>query len=230
MTAPITDQVAWIKFHLGDGTTPDGTRILPKETLDQMKVATIETPGSTIGDAIATSWVIKDIDGVHVIGHGGTTIGQESAFEMVPSKGLGVAVLTNASGGSDLHQAVVRAVLKEYAGLTWTDPVPADRPAESLAEYAGTYGNISITSDVRATDAGMEIESVPTQTFLDMLGATLDAFRQPPVPIKMIGDEGDRFVAVEGGKPGHSGYFRRGADGRVDAMHFGGRLSARQSD
>ena len=96
--------------------------------------------------------------------------------------------------------------------------------------YKRQYGNISITSDVRATDAGMEIESVPTQTFLDMLGATLDAFRQPPVPIKMIGDEGDRFVAVEGGKPGHSGYFRRDADGRVDAMHFGGRLFARQSD
>ena len=108
--------------------------------------------------------------------------------------------------------------------------MPAARPADSLAEYAATYGNISLTSDLRATDAGIDIESVPPPTFLDMLGATLDAFRQPPVPIKMIGDEGDRFVAVEGGKPGHSGYFRRDADGRVDAMHFGGRLSARQSD
>ncbi len=229
MTAPVVDQVAWMRFHLGDGTAADGTRLLPEEALHRMQAPTVETPGSTLGDAIGIAWILKDVDGAMVVGHGGTTIGQESAFELVPDKGLGVAVLTNASGGGDLHRAVVKAVLAEYAGLDWPEPVPADRPTAALEEYAGVYRNISIVSDVTTTPEGLQIKSVPTQDFLDMVGAPPEAFDSPPVQVKMVGESGDMFVVVEDGEAGYRGYFRRGGDGRVDAMHFGGRLTSRDA-
>lgn len=229
MTAPVVDQVAWMKFHLGDGTAPDGTRLLPTNVLRRMQAPTVETPGSTLGDAIGTSWILKDVDGTTVVGHGGSTIGQESAFELVPDKSLGIAVLTNGSGGGDLHRAVVKAVLAEYAGLDWTEPVPADRPSQALEEYTGVYRNISIVSDVTPTEEGLQIRSVPTQDFLDMVGAPPETFDSPPVHIKMVGEDGDMFVVVEDGEPGHRGYFRRTSEGRIDAMHFGGRLTTRDA-
>lgn len=227
MSAPITDQVTWMKFHLGDGTAADGTRILPQETLDRMKLPTVQTPGSTLGDAVGISWLIQDVDGTQVVGHGGTTIGQESALDLVPSRGFGIAVLTNASGGGDLHRAVVRAAITEYLGLQWPTLAATDRPAEALRQYEGVYRNISIVCTVSTTEDGLQIDSVPTQDFLDMVGAPAEAFEGPPTPIKMVGEDGDMFVVVEDGEPGHRGSFQRGADGQVTAMHFGGRLTQR---
>ena len=215
MSAPITDQVKWLQFHLGDGTAEDGTRYLPQEVLERMQQPTIETPGTTLGDAVGISWMLKDVDGVRMVGHGGTTIGQESAFEMVPERGFGIAVLTNGSGGSDLHRAVVRAALQEFLGVEWTDPQPADRPVDSLKEYEGVYRNISLVSTVTTTADGLLVDSVPTQAFLDMVGAPAEAFQSPPVPIKMVGEEGDVFVAMEDGEPGYTGSFQRGEDGQV---------------
>lgn len=229
MSAPITDQVTWLQFHLGDGTAEDGTRILREETLHRMQEPTVQTPGTTLGDAVGISWMLKDVDGARMVGHGGTTIGQESAFEMVPERGFGIAVLTNGSGGGDLHRALVKAAVSEFLGLTWTDPQPSDRPVEALKEYEGVYRNISLVSTVTTTEDGLQVDSVPTQDFLDMVGAPAEAFEQPPVPIKMVGEEGDVFVAVEEGEPGYTGSFQRGEDGGVRAMHFGGRLTLRDS-
>lgn len=227
MSAPITDQVTWLQFNLGDGTAADGTRILPQDTLELMRVATVETPGTTTGDAVGISWMLRDVDGVRIVGHGGSTIGQQSAFEMVPERGFGIAVLTNSSGGGDLHQAVVRAALAEYLDVHWSDPVPSDRPAAALEEFTGVYRNISLTSTVTTTEVGLQIDAKPTQDFLDMVGAPAEAFEQPPTPIKMIGEEGDQFVSMEDGVPGHRGSFRRGENNEVTGMHFGGRLTLR---
>ncbi|WP_192498754.1 serine hydrolase domain-containing protein [Ornithinimicrobium pratense] len=227
MSAPITDQVTWMKFHLGDGTAQDGTRILPQETLDLMKVPAIRTPGSTLGDAIGISWLIQDVDGTQVVGHGGTTIGQQSALELVPSRGFGIAVLTNSSGGGDLHRAIVHAATAEYLGLQWPKLKATDRPTEALTEYEGVYRNISLVSTVTTTKEGLQIDSVPTQDFLDMVGAPAEAFESPPTPIKMVDEEGDLFVVIEDGSPGYRGSFQRGEDGQVTGMHFGGRLTLR---
>lgn len=229
MSAPITDQVTWLKFNLGDGTAADGTRILPQETLELMRVPTVETPGTTTGDAVGISWMLKDVDGVRLVGHGGSTIGQQSAFEMVPERDFGIAILTNSSGGTDLHQAVLRAALSEFLGVQWTDPEPSDRPAAALQEFTGVYRNISLISTVTVTDDGLEIDAKPTQDFLDMVGAPAEAFEGPPTPIKMIGADGDLFVSMDDGVPGHRGSFQRGKDGEVTGMHFGGRLTLRDS-
>jgi len=100
ITANAGDQVAWIRFHLGDGTATDGTRLLSRETLDLMKQPTVHMVGSAIGDHVGISWLMEDVDGVRLVGHGGSTIGQQSAFQMVPERNFGITVLTNADAGS----------------------------------------------------------------------------------------------------------------------------------
>ena len=87
MSANVGDQLAWARFHLGDGTAPDGTRLLPEKLLRRMQQATGETPGSALGDAIGISWLLRDVGGTRMVGHGGNTHGQYSDFDMVPSGG-----------------------------------------------------------------------------------------------------------------------------------------------
>jgi len=64
MSANARDQIAWAKFHLGDGTAPDGTRLLSPELLELMKQPTASMQGSALGDFVGISWLIKDIAGV----------------------------------------------------------------------------------------------------------------------------------------------------------------------
>ena len=228
ITANAGDQVAWIRFHLGDGTAPDGTRLLTQETLDRMKTPTVHMPGAALGDAVGISWMLRDVDGVQVVAHGGSTIGQQSAFEMVPERKFGIAVLTNGgSAGSDLNHGLVRDVMAHYAGIVETDPVALERESGGLADYVGQYDTIAMAIEVSQADGGLKVAMTAKPAFLESLGATAEDFAEPPVPIGMVGAEGDKFVVTEGAAKGMKGYFARNDAGEVSGVHMGGRLAAR---
>jgi len=228
ITANAGDQVAWIRFHLGDGTAPDGTRLLTRETLEQMKQPTVDMVGSAIGDHVGISWLIEDVDGVRLVGHGGSTIGQQSAFQMVPERKFGIAVLTNADAGSDLNHAVVRAALKEYIGVVQTDPEPTKRETAALAEFAGDYDTIAMSLKLTVGEDGwLMADSQPKPEFLAQLGANAEDFASPPMPLGMTTPDGDGFVIVEGPGQGMKGYFARDDAGKISAVHLGGRLATR---
>src|SRR5260221_1500977 len=84
------DQVKWARFHLGDGRGADGSVVLSKELLDLMKVPTVEMKGSALGDYVGISWLMRDVDGVRLVGHGGTTNGHHSDFTTVPERGFAI--------------------------------------------------------------------------------------------------------------------------------------------
>ena len=45
MSSNLGDQLAWARFHMGDGTAPDGTRLLSEEMLRRMQEPTVQEPG-----------------------------------------------------------------------------------------------------------------------------------------------------------------------------------------
>jgi CubicO group peptidase (beta-lactamase class C family) len=229
ITANAGDQVAWIRFHLGDGTAKDGTRLLSQENLDRMKQPTAHMPGAALGDAVGISWMLRDVDGVQVVSHGGSTIGQQSAFEMVPERKFGIAVLTNGgSAGSDLNHGLVRDAMAHYAGVVETDPEPSARDAAALEDFIGVYDTIAMAIDVRERDGGgLLVAMTAKPAFLESIGASAEDFAEPPVPIGLIGAEGDRFVVSDGAAKGMKGYFARNDAGEISGMHMGGRLAAR---
>jgi CubicO group peptidase (beta-lactamase class C family) len=229
ITANAGDQVAWIRFHLGDGTASDGTRLLTQESLDRMKQPTMHMPGAALGDAVGISWMMRDVDGVTVVSHGGSTIGQQSAFEMVPERKFGIAVMTNGgSAGSDLNHGLVRDVLEHYAGVVEKDPETATRESAALSDFVGDYDTIAMAIEVRESDGGLRVEMKAKPAFLEAIGASAEDFAEPPVPVGMVGAEGDRFVVSDGAAKGMKGYFARNAAGEVSGIHMGGRLAARR--
>lgn len=229
MSATVGDQLAWARFHLGDGTAADGTRLLSQESLRRMQEPTVEMPGSALGDAVGISWLLEDVGGVRTVGHGGTTNGQHSSFTMVPSRGFAVTCLTNgAPGGPQLNDAVGKWALEHYLGVKAVPPVPEQRPADALAEFTGDYETIAVELSLVAVDGQLDAKvTYKPEALAQLREAGEDAPDESPVYRLGLLPGGDRYVVVGGAADGMRGYFSRDAQGRVDGVHLGGRLAER---
>ena len=227
MTATAKDQIAWARFHLGDGTSASGTKVLSTELLRKMQEPTFDMRGSALGDYVGISWLMKDVDGVRLVGHGGTTIGQYSEFTMVPERGFAIIAMTNCGpNGSTLNTEIERWALEHFIGVTAEEPEPVEVDAERLAEYVGRYETIAATVDVTAEGGRLLAQVAIKPEMKEALGED-DAEPQPPFVFGLLSADGDQYVVAEGPAKGMKGYFSRGSDGRVDGVHVGGRLASR---
>ena len=223
------DQIRWARFHMGDGTAEDGTRILSEELLRRMQEPTVEIGGSALGDYVGISWMLRDVDGARIVGHGGTTNGQHSSFEMVPAAGFAVTSLSNSGpNGPELNHEIVRWALEAYLGITWKDPEPIDADEATLAEYVGDYDTIALTCHVTAADARLLLAvEVKPEVLAQLQEAGEEKPEdQPPFVLGLL-EAKDQYVIAEGANKGMTGYFTRGSDGAVDGVHIGGRLAKR---
>lgn len=229
MSATVGDQLTWARFHLGDGTAKDGTRVLPAELVARMQHPTVETPGSALGDAVGIGWLLKDIAGTRLVGHGGTTNGQHSDFSMVPGRGFAVTSLSNCGpNGAQLNHAVTAWALEHYLGLKEAELVASDRTDEELAEFTGSFDTIALEVEVTARDGALDAAvSYKPETLRALREAGDDEpEEQPPFRLGMVAGT-DQYVITEGPAKGMRGYFSRDASGRVDGVHLGGRLVSR---
>ena len=228
MSATVDDQLRWAKFHLGDGTAPDGTRILSSDLLARMREPTAQMTGGSLGDAVGISWLLRDVDGTRLVGHGGTTHGQYSSFVTVPARGFAVTCMTNCGpGGTLLNRELVRWALEHHLGVIDPEPVPVELPADALAAYAGLFETIMSTIDVGIRDGGLVAASIPKpEAMAAIRDRDQEAEPQPPILIGLLGD-GDAFIVPDGPGKGTRGFFTRAGDGTVDGLHIGGRLARR---
>jgi CubicO group peptidase (beta-lactamase class C family) len=230
ISAVARDQLAWAKFHLGDGTAPDGTRVLSKESLDLMKQPTAEMPGSALGDYVGISWLMKDVQGVRIVGHGGTTNGQYSEFITVPERGFALISMTNTGpGGSQLNTDLEKWALEHYLGLVAVEPEQLSLGDEALEQFAGRFETIAATVDLTPEGGRLMAKIDLKPDFAAMLREQGEEIpdEQPPMPLALLAGEGDLYVVADGPGKGMKGYFTRDADGKVIGVHLGGRLATR---
>ena len=130
------DQMRYARFHLGDGATQNGERLLTAETM-----AAMQSPGcaANLDRQMGLSWILKEMGSERIVMHGGATNGQLSAFLMVPARGFALTVLTNADEGDMLNDAVVKWALGHYLGLAEPEAAHLTLDAAALVEYLGTY-------------------------------------------------------------------------------------------
>jgi CubicO group peptidase (beta-lactamase class C family) len=229
-SATARDQVAWARFHLGDGRGKDGEPVLTRATLDRMKEPTFSLEGSAIGDHVGISWLIKDVDGVRLVGHGGSTQGQLSAFQMVPSRSFALAVLTNSSpNGHHLHEALLTWALQRYLDVREPEPVPLALSAEQLGEYAGDYEALHSWARLTVAEGGLQAKLEPKPEALAKMRELTreEPEQEPPFPLALLAD--DRYVVTGGRAKGMKGFFVRDDGAAVSAINLGGRLAVKRS-
>ena len=222
-SASIRDQVAWARFHLGEGRNKDGQPLLARETLARMQEPTFAMGGGVLGDYCGITWLMEDVGGVRVVGHSGSTPGQASDLRMVPARDFAVSVLTNLQPyGAQLYTEMIVWALERFLGVVEKREEALMLSDAELEQYVGSYETIRSWLHVSCVDGGLQVIGEPKER--DPMREN-DPSQPEAFPISLLPE--DRFVLSSGGYAGMKGYFARDQAGLVTGINFGGRLATR---
>src|SRR5688500_8504368 len=160
-----------------------------------MKEPTFDMRGSALGDYVGISWLLRDVDGVRLVGHGGTMNGQHSQFLMVPERDFAVISMTNCGpNGPMFNDALTKWALETYLGITETDPEPVLLGDAALEEYCGHYETAAVDAHISADAGRLSIAVTMKPETLKALreeGTDPADVEQPPIIIGMLPGDGD---------------------------------------
>jgi CubicO group peptidase (beta-lactamase class C family) len=222
----LTDLLAYARFHMGDGTSARGERLLPQAALERLRAPQLRKHSTD--DEIGLGWHLRTVGGLKVAAHGGTLAGHVLLLEMVPDRNFAVGILTNASSGWRLIQAVEREALRSFLGAEFSknqaishrglvETLPNVEPLPTQpdpAPYKGTYSRPMNSVIVRTDGARLVVQNV-----------SRNGNPQPEMPIAFYGP--DRAVVTEGSNKGESIEFVRDEAGAVRWVRVVGRIAVR---
>jgi CubicO group peptidase (beta-lactamase class C family) len=222
----ITDLLNYAKFHMGDGTAPNGERVLKRESLELMRTPQIRKQSTD--DDMGIGWHLRSVGSIRTASHGGTLGGHILLLEIVPERNFAIAILTNSNTGWRAIQDVEREALKSYLGATYSlnqaiahrglvETLPSYEPLARQpdpAPYVGTYARPSNTVVVRAEGTKLFVQEVPNNG----RGGT-------EIPVAFFGP--DRAVVIDGTERGQTIEFVRDASGKVNWVRVVGRVAVR---
>jgi len=218
----VKDLLRYAAFHLGDGTTPEGERLLTQETLDQMHAPQVNVRGDSHW---GLTWSVDEETGVRRFSHGGGTVGQITLLSLVPEHDFAVAVLTNADQGSLLTAHVTARAIEEYLAVTTEQPKPIESTEEELAQYVGRYERPFCDLELGMI-SGRLIGQI---TFKQSFPTPDSPLPPPPPPMTLARCEEDRLLVLDGRYVDATADVIRKDDGSIGWLRISGRLQRRAS-
>ncbi len=221
IVADVHDQLKYARFVMGDGSAEDGAQVLKKETLELMRTPQVNVGGG-LADYVGFSFLLRHVDGVVTVGHGGATHGQKSAFETIPSKQFAIIIMTNADNGGPLHREMIPLIYETFLGLKEPAATNLKLPPEKIAEYVGSYkahGStlvLTVDEDCRLV-INYQIEPDPE--------SKEPAPQIPPVHAEFTGE--DRILLLDPPLKEVRCDFIRGPQNEIQWLRFGGRIARR---
>jgi CubicO group peptidase (beta-lactamase class C family) len=220
ITCTAGDLLRYAAFHLGDGRTPEGQRLLGSDSLTATHAPQVN---KWVNEAWGLAWAVDRADGTWRVYHGGGTTGQVSLLTLVPEEHFAIVVLTNGNRGERITTAVTRRALKERLGIEIPEPAPIESPAERLSGYAGRY--VGWYSDV---ELSMREGKLEAQVTYKRGFPKADTPLPPnPHPVEAVLCEEDRLLALEEPFKGATADVIRRDDGSIGWLRFSGRLHRR---
>ena len=212
----ITDLMRYARFHLMADADSGGKPWLTREALDSMKTPRLKK--NSTDDEMGIAWHLRRLNGVQTAAHGGTLNGHCLLVQLVPSRNLAFAILTNHTDGWRLIQDVEQAVLRQYAGIglapnqaighrgvneamSFHSKPLATQP--SLAEYVGTYrhpplGNIQVREENGALIVGNANGTTLTFYGKDIAYATAGSYVGSPFEFVRAPEGAIGWIRVNG--------------------------------
>ncbi|WNG23893.1 serine hydrolase [Cystobacter fuscus] len=169
-----------------------GGRVLSAQGIERMWQPAVMTHNGPSANGLG--WVISEESGRKRVSHGGNTITSSSSFNLIPSEGLAVGVLSNLN--TPVTELVGTGVVALLSGEEPTKPVSNDRAPSTFVPDTSVWRNYVGTYD---TAIGPLIVSVEA----GHLWLTIEAAR-PPVrgELEAYGDndfvERDELGLLEG--------------------------------
>jgi CubicO group peptidase (beta-lactamase class C family) len=220
LVSTVGDVLRYARFHLGEREVGEAG-VLTRESLELMR-----TPQVRLGEdeAVGITWMLREVDGRRLVGHGGGTNGQITLLTLVPDAGFAVAVFTNHSRGGEITREVTRVALREYLDLDEREPETRRLTREELAEYAGRYTSALADVELEPGEGVLVQRTTPKGGF-----PKRDSPPPPaPPPFELAFYGADLVVVPEGRFRTVRAQFLRGPDGRVAWLRQGGRVHRRE--
>ena len=150
--------------------------------------------GTPSGDAIGLAWRIYEWGGRRLIGHDGSTIGQNAYLRIDPDTGFAFCLLTNSPQAPALYRSLGADLVRHRLGVELSpEPAPAELveprdPMRHLGRYAMSGRDLEITEH----DGGLRLTWTATGELAELLPETVEVFDLVPADAS-----GDRFVFRE---------------------------------
>lgn len=207
----LNDLLTYGAFHLGDGTSRTGTRVLTRASLAQMQSPRLRK--NATDEDMGLAWHLRRVGGVMTAAHGGT-LGHCLLLELVPERRLTLVILTNHANGWRLIQDVERRALAllenmsldprqsiGHRGVNETMPdVPLLSAQPDPAPYVGVYQRPPVGRyTVRVADGQLMVDTNAI-TFYAPDRAVVTSGTQRGNPVEFIRDAAGavRWVRVVG--------------------------------
>jgi CubicO group peptidase (beta-lactamase class C family) len=216
--ASVADLLTYAQFHLGDGDTPSGARLLSPEAMREMHETQFVKHGTD--EEMALAWQVSKLGTLRVLWHDGAAIGQQALLLLVPSRQLAVAVLTNSVRGETFNREIRRAVAREYLSVREVDPTPIAQA--ELTQYAGRYSRPFMDVVVTVDGDRLLVQRIQKQGF----PTRTSPVPPPPPPAAYAFHARDRFIGL-GTVRGERVEFLRRSDGTVGWIRVTGRIARR---
>ena len=214
------EQMRYAALHVGAVSAPD---VLERQTIARMRSES--RPAGSMCESIGLSWMLDDAGGGHqLVKHGGSIAGMLSSFEMIPSLGFAVTVLTNADAGRESRQTIADRCQEHFVGFG-KPGLPAEVDVGDIAEYAGVYHAVLEHLDVAVDGNRLRVTGKPPPKFT--VDRDLRPLPQPPALLSFVGT--DRTAVLTGPRRGERVEFLRDATGRIEWLRWDGRIARRQS-
>jgi CubicO group peptidase (beta-lactamase class C family) len=217
----VVDLLKYACFHMGNGISSHEERLLRRDSLDLMQTPAVPTEDET---SIGLNWFIQDIDKQRLVGHGGSTDGQNSLLLLVPGDKLAFVVLTNLDPGSLLCEELKKWVLERYLGIKEPGKTPIIPSSRQLQESIGRYSMPPAGDVLDLSFTGSNF--LLTNTVGNYSGLCFSApDPYPPIPLAFYAP--DRLLVTAGQYKGRKVQLLRREDGKIGWLRFDGRISVR---
>src|SRR6478735_8696541 len=112
------DLLKFAAMHMADGRAEDGTQVLAPGTAGRMQAHAVDVPYLGV---MGTSWGLGferfDLPAGDIVGHDGSTIGQNAFLRMLPEAGVAVVLLTNGGDIISFYEELVNPIIEQLAGV-----------------------------------------------------------------------------------------------------------------
>jgi CubicO group peptidase (beta-lactamase class C family) len=215
------DLFRYARFHMGDGTTPGGQRLLTADALAFMQKPQFPSTGL---NWMGLTWAITPSEqGPIFIGHGGGTNGQVTLLRIVPERKFGVVVFTNSDEGDRMTYELANTACRSYLGLTLPEAVPLDLTEQALLAYTGRFDAAAELCTITLENGNLKLQVTPKGGFPTPDGPP----SEPPPAVRMGFYAPDRLVLLDEPRKGDRGEFLPGPQGHPDWLRLGGRVHRR---
>lgn len=212
----VRDLLTYARFHMSDGKSVQGKRVLGRKSLQAMRVPQI---GAGRRGEMCLTWFRHDVDGLVYFGHGGATNGQQAYLFFIPEQDFALAILTNSDKGGIITANSIDWALELYFGKQPKVPKPIPASTAERKELVGRYQIGTECFDLKVKSGQLIFQNIPLGGF-----PTPETPPGPALPpVRLAFYEKDKLIGLDEPYKGALADVLRDDQGCVEFFRIGGR-------